>query len=301
MNKLPKTKKLKKFPLNAFNEQMKNFIKKGAISINCPEDYIAAYVLACGSIVIGNSYAIKPKNGWTEKPNLFLSVIGDPGAKKSPAMNYAIKPLTKIQEMYVEDFLIERNEIINKKKKGEDVSDIPKPLLKQIRTTDTTVEALVELFLNNLHGVIITLDELAALINSCNQYKGGKGNDLEHFLNAWSSEMIVKNRKNESNPTIVNNPFLSICGSIQPEVVTTQNKGKDNGFVDRFLFSFPESIPAKHTDEEVPTELLMYYSDLMVNLFIKYSEISEQNKKHPIDLELSNDAKKVLKKWHEKH
>jgi len=62
-------------------------------------------------------------------------------------------------------------------------------------TTDCTREALCDLLRENPRGLLVHRDELAGWARSLNQYKGGKGNDKQFWLNLWSGEPVAVNRR----------------------------------------------------------------------------------------------------------
>ena len=67
--------------------------------MQCPLDFIGATALVALGAAIGRRIAIRPQRStdWTEVPNLWGVIIGRPGAMKSPAMQEALKPLSRIE------------------------------------------------------------------------------------------------------------------------------------------------------------------------------------------------------------
>ena len=72
-----------------------------------------------------------------------------------------------------------------------------------------------------------------------NKYR--EGGDKEHWLSSWNGESINLNRKTAKS-SFVEKAFLPIMGGIQPGVLDSfyTDENKDNGFLDRMLFSFPD-------------------------------------------------------------
>src|SRR5215208_3955636 len=52
-------------------------------------------------------------------------------------------------------------------------------------------------------------------------------------------------------PGDIPEPWVSVVGSIQPEILPELNIGRNDGMLDRFLYSYPEPRYEKHTDHEV--------------------------------------------------
>jgi len=98
-------------------------------------------------------------------------------------------------------------------------------------------------------------DELTGWINSLDQYKAkGSGSDRQFYLSAWSGNPINVLRKNpDSPPVFVPHPFLSVIGGTQPDVVAAF-RGHNDGFSDRILFTYPESIRSDKERWTVPSD-----------------------------------------------
>ena len=72
--------------------------------------------------------------------------------------------------------------------------------MKQILTTDSTIEALKDILSANPHGIIFPADELTAWVRSMSQYKAGRGDDRQQYLSIWSGTQLVINRKGTQDP-----------------------------------------------------------------------------------------------------
>ena len=60
-------------------------------------------------------------------------------------------------------------------------------------------------------------------------------------MNAWKGVPSMILRADESRSITIDNPFLTIYGTIQPDVarILLNDKGWDDGFLDRWLFAYP--------------------------------------------------------------
>ena len=121
------------------------------------------------------------------------------------------------------------------------------PTLERHIVRDTTVEALVAVLEQNPRGLLMVLDEASSLAASMNQYKGGKGSDRQYYLTMWSGEPISVDRKTNSDlvPIRVPQPFLCIAGMMVPDMIGAfvEAGGRHDGFLDRFLFAYPDPVP----------------------------------------------------------
>src|SRR5581483_11654330 len=121
------------------------------------------------------------------------------------------------------------------------------PTMQQILTTDTTIEALSGLLHENPRGIIVKHDELTGLVHSMNQYKGGHGADKQHWLSFWGGASITVNRKKQ-DPLFIAKPVVNIIGCLPPDMLNelTDERGRQDGFIHRILFAFPDRVPKSY-------------------------------------------------------
>ena len=120
--------------------------------------------------------------------------------------------------------------------------------------SDITTESLGIILNDNPRGVVMIRNELSGLVAGLNQYKGGKGHDRQVYLSLWDGDSFVIDRKSDHSrdgaPLYVLDPFTAIVGNLQPDVLV-QLRGEsvrgvlppNDGFLDRFLFSYPTDLP----------------------------------------------------------
>ena len=166
------------------------------------------------------------------------------------------EPLRKKQKQLFAEYSQSRNAWENLS--AEQKQKIPRPRLRQVLTTDCTIEALKDVLADNPHGIVYLSDELTGWSRSMGQYKGGRGDDRQHWLSIWSGTQIVTNRKG-AEPIVINNPFVSIMGGVQPDALGDLiDDGREDGFAARILFSYPDPIPNKDWSEDVVKESVRY-------------------------------------------
>ncbi|HVF01098.1 MAG TPA: DUF3987 domain-containing protein [Rubrobacteraceae bacterium] len=204
------------------------------------------------------------KRGWKESAALFAVVVAEPGDKKTPAQKAALAPLWQAQKRlkkeYQEEYEVYEEELRHWEaerkvaaKEGEAAPPKPKePVLKSVVVDDVTVERLADILDENPRGVTSAQDELSGWVLSMNQYKaGGKGADRQFWLRVWSNATVKVDRKSRKVPAIIPEPWVSVVGSIQPEILPELHIGRNDGMLDRFLYSYPEPQRTRHTDEVV--------------------------------------------------
>ena len=69
---------------------------------------------------------------------------------------------------------------------------------------------------------------------------------------------MLVNRKSRKDPIVLNNPFIAVTGCLPPEVLPdlSDERGREDGFVHRILFSYPNPLPGAWTENEIdPTTI----------------------------------------------
>ena len=252
------------FPVDALPESCRRYVREAATSIGCAPDLVAVPLLGLLSSAIGNSRQVELKRGWNESAAIFAVVVAEPGDKKTPAQKAALAPLwqaqKKLKKEYQEEYEVYEEELRHWEaerkvaaKEGEPAPPKPKePVLKSVVVDDVTVERLADILDENPRGVTSAQDELSGWVLSMNQYKtGGKGADRQFWLRVWSNAPVKVDRKSRKVPAIIPEPWVSVVGSIQPEILPELHIGRNDGMLDRFLYSYPEPRRARHTDEVV--------------------------------------------------
>jgi len=232
--------------------------------------------------------------------------VAPPGSKKTPAAKVAIQPVWERQselkkkcqeerEAYEAEY---RQWAADKRQtsEGEPVSDPPdEPTIERTVVGDTTVEALQSVLAANPRGVLVAREELAGWARSMDQYRSGKGADRQFWLSAWSNDPVSVDRKGKAEPTIIESPWLSVVGSIQPSVLPELVAGREDGLLDRFLLAYPDPQRTRLSDDEISQER----SDQLRHLYGKLTrlEIREGENGEPIPgvVRLAPDAWDVFK------
>jgi hypothetical protein len=310
---------LPEFPHEVFPTAVSKFIVEAAEAINCPADFIGVSVMATLASAIGSSFVIQLKNGWTEPPIFFSAIIADPGSKKSPALSSATIPIKEIQKQYAElfyqqkkqyekelcDFETFAEEWKHKSKQEKAKASRPQkpvaPSLKQLITNDATIEALADLLCNNPKGILFIQDELAGWVKGMNQYRNGKGSDQEKWLSFWNGSQTIINRKSQEEPLVLNNPFVSVIGCLPPDIISDLSGGKNNGFVDRILFAFPDPVPAKYSEIEISSGTISGYCNVFNKIYEMNAVADEFGNIAPVHVALSETAKERWIAWFNEH
>ncbi|MFO0800575.1 MAG: DUF3987 domain-containing protein [Gemmataceae bacterium] len=286
---LPTLPPVPEFPLGVFPEKVADYWRAAAASLHVPVDYVAVPGLALLGAAVGRSRAAEVKPGYTEVPLFWVAVVAPPGSTKSASLALARAPLAKAERAWLEahrkemtlfDAEADRHAARMKEWKtggceGEPPAPPRRPVLRQATLDDTTTEAAAKVMADNPRGVVVVKDELSAFVGGMDQYRAGRGADKQFWLSAWACAMAKVNRAKDHalGPMVIPHPFAAVCGMLCPDalaVLRGENRHGDapgDGFLDRFLISFPDPLPAvAETFATVPAELSAGYAEVVLDL-----------------------------------
>jgi hypothetical protein len=98
----PALKPVPMFDSDMLPDALREAANDMADRLQCPIEYIVVSMLSAAGAVIGNKVGIYPRQfdeTWEVYPALWGGIVGDPGSKKTPAIQAAHKPLRHIEEM----------------------------------------------------------------------------------------------------------------------------------------------------------------------------------------------------------
>jgi hypothetical protein len=229
------------FPVGALPRGLQTFVTSIASALPCPVDFPGAMMLPVLSAFIGRKRCVEIKPSWQEHPLLWVAVVAASGDRKTAALNKVAEPLRRKQYQLKIEYMeaVRQHALLP----PEQQATLAEPQMHQVLTTDSTIEALKDVLGANTTGIMYLADELSGWARGMSQYKGGRGDDRQHWLSIWSGVQIVCNRKG-APPTVINNPFVSVTGGIQPPALADLiDDGREDGFAARILFAYPNPIP----------------------------------------------------------
>lgn len=309
------------FPVDAFPPAMREFVVETAESIGCDESFVALPILAALAGVIGNTRVILLKRGWVEPAVVWAVIIGESGTTKSPALFAALWMILKRQKaalkahqealrQYEQDVMRHEAAVAEwksnaKKAQGRDVPppEAPnEPVCERFWVSDITIEALAATLQNAQRGLMLIRDELAGWIKSFDQYKGGRGGDVAHWLTLHGARDLIVDRKG-GGTVYVPRAAVSIAGSIQPEIFARAlaREHHEDGLAARILPAMPPRRSEQWTESEVPEPLLLQTAELFDALYALQPGIDENNDPTPVVLPLTSEAKRAWIDFHDEH
>jgi hypothetical protein len=294
------------FPTDALPRPVARLVKEAAEAIGCPPDAIGLAALVALGAAIGNSRVIQPKKGWTESPAIFAAVIAESGEKKTAAIAAATDVAQKLEnrlnreyESKLEEFAgKEREYEVERKdaaKEGRAAPPPPEaPTAERVKVNDTTLEALIPILKENPRGLLQERDELVGWVKGFDQYKsGGKGAERQFWLSGWSNRPVSVDRKGQRGPVSVLRPFVSVIGSIQPDVMPELAENREDGMLERFLFSYAKPLNSLWTEDEISEGAISGYQDLYHQLRSLSLQLDELGDPEGVAVAFSPGAKEV--------
>lgn len=258
------------FPLDALPRTIADYVASIAQALPSPVDLVAVPALGAAAVAIGNALHLRVKGGWQEGARLWLLSIAPPGTKKSPALAAAIRPLREAQSDLHDAFRQQCNARAHEERASSPAALAAPPRLQQLYTSDTTREGLTALLADHPRGLALIADEGSGWIRSLNQYKRGKGDDRQFWLSLWSGSPLMVNRaRDRGRPTAyVAAPMLSVLGCLPPTALRQlqEEAGREDGFIDRILFSWPDPVPYCWTDVEPEPIAQQAYTEMFRRL-----------------------------------
>jgi hypothetical protein len=244
-----------------------------------PEVCLTSLLVATSSLhKTTTELVIHRSQGFSVPPTIFAGLVSESGQKKSPILKAIIKkPMNVLQrekrEAFQEALVRYEKEISDwdKCKSEERSSKFPegKPKFPQQRLyyfTNATGEGLLYQFQAHPDKALLAIvDELVGLFASQNKYSGGRGSDRQDILSAFDGTGATVLRATGTKADI-DGLLLSICGTIQPEVLKRlmRDCSDPDGQWARFLFVNQPLAAATLADDDgsgvdLTGRLLSYY------------------------------------------
>lgn len=237
-------------PLELFPKEIADVAEDAADRIRCPLDYTVWATLSAVAGLIGRGVGFRPRlyDDWTERLALWIVLIGPPSWMKTPALEDGTRSLRRQELLDYEVYKAEHAawkatcKEIRRMPKGEQDDPPPEPVQRRWMTSDSTTEKLAELLMPEVsHGMTMSRDELAGVINDLNRYRAGS--DRQFLLQSYSGGSYTVDRIIRGTHHVPD-LLLNIVGGIQPEVAQAIfAEGPDDGLAARFTSIWPSGPP----------------------------------------------------------
>lgn len=239
-------------PIDGLSEETQEIIEGYAKGYQCNRDIITAAVFMAASTAIGKR-ACTDDGRYKNYFPFFICVVAPSGSNKSTPMREVLRPLSERNAANYEAFREEMKQYEMEVKAGNENAE--KPRFRQLIISDSTPESRTKALMEN-PNVLLVSDEIATMLYNLNRYN--RCGEVPQLLSIWSMDDVIINRKSEM-PQLIREPFLSIIGGTQPDVLA-DTFGSDyfmsSGFNQRWLFVYPDDEPpAMYSESYVSTEI----------------------------------------------
>lgn len=232
--------------------------------LQCPLDYLAVAMLSAAGAVVGNKVGIFPyanDESWEVYPALWGGIVGDPGSKKTPSLQGALKPLQHLEsqasQKYVQDMQAHKQAMLSHEKaveawsknKSSGFKPVPpvEPKRERYVVHDSTYQALGVILANNPRGVLALADELSGLLQSLDT--AGQEAARGFYLTGWSGTGSYSFDRVGRGSISLDRYCLSVFGGFQPDRVkayvqfSQRGSTKNDGLLQRFqLLVWPDPV-----------------------------------------------------------
>ncbi|MGP4670659.1 DUF3987 domain-containing protein [Agrobacterium salinitolerans] len=210
---------------------------------------VAALAVCAAAIPDSITLKVKRHDDWEESARLWVALIGNPSAKKSPIINAATRPLRSIDDELVRQYLEKKRKYDSMEKAWR--AENPPPGQIRARIEDVTVEAVQEILKDSRAGVLLIRDELSGWFGSMEKYGSGKGAaaDRSFWLQTFNGGGYSVNRVGRG-VVAIDNLSVSMLGGIQPEPIRRiAADAADDGLLQRL---FPVCLGPSSVGMDVP-------------------------------------------------
>ncbi|MCF7559424.1 DUF3987 domain-containing protein [Sabulilitoribacter multivorans] len=258
------------FPVHVLPATFRNLVKGLNESLKFPIDYTGTAILVAIATAIGTTAKVKVKDKWYEFASLFTCIIGNAGANKTHPISTVFKALKAIDKETHDVFVKKYKEYETYQKtparERQIMVPVPEPILTKLILSNYTPEALSKRLNDNPRGCTVLTDELASFFEGMNNYS--KADNSSYYLSFWSNQATTIDRVSKPVPLLINTPFLSIIGGLQPRMLSKvfHSRKLDSGFFQRFLFAFPQEMKKEPINDNVlDAKIYEEYSNFITN------------------------------------
>jgi hypothetical protein len=249
-----------------------------------PEVYLTTLLTVASSLHHPKTRIwLSQEDDFDQPPSLYAGIVAPSSQKKSPILKaLAYKPLGKLWRedkknherdlRAYEQELADWEELSKEEKKEKDPPS--KPERAVLYFNQTNGEGLdYQAARQQNQGMLYLADEVASIVYSQNQYRGGKGSDRQNLLSYYDGTGNITLRA-DGIKSEFDNILLSILGGIQPSVLQKllANCEDSDGNWARFLFINQPAVAGKLHKDGGKVDL----TGLLTNIYRKIRALPEQ-------------------------
>ena len=266
----------------------KPMLAKAGAMPTAPE-YLFNTTLATTGSRIGTAarIVINPEGGYKQPCILWTANVSHSGQAKTPPQQEIINPLEEMEAAASELYDAQLDDYERSSDK-----DARPPVRQRRLLNNVTSSTKIRIHGQNPRGLLEYIDELVADYSRLNQYKSGKGDDLQLELGFWNGASVNYDRQDLQ--LFLKRTAFSKTGTYQWDTLARLMADETNfiasGYSARFLYCSILDAPPRYLD------LLSTTGDntLAQVLYWLYSELEKLNE---ADYLLSHEAKVLFQGW----
>ena len=170
---------------------------------------------------------------------------------------------------------------------------MPKPKRDRYVLNNCTAPVKIRIHYENPRGMLEHIDELASDYNRLNQYKKGKGDDLQVELEFYNGSNLSFDRTDSK--LFLERTGISKTGTHQWDNITRMIEENpefiDTGYYSRFLFVSVVDAPKRHLDLFNKNQAADRLKEYLSWLYVQLGQLRE------CDYFLDDEAKRLFQSW----
>lgn len=254
------------FPMHVLPQLLRDVAQDQAERTGAEQQAVAMALLAGTAGCVDGRTSVRVKRhdpSWLESPRLWVMLVGDPSAKKTPTISAALGPLRRLEAKAAAEYRAKK-EAWDRLPKDQRIGQ--PPVHSRFILNDTTTEKAAELLSENPRGLLSHRDELAGWIGDMERYgKGQNASARAFWLEAYNGGYYVQDRIARGTISVAN-LSISILGGIQPDRLRSISEGlTDDGLLQRFL---PVLMGRAGADADRPPDMSNLFFDEHISRLI---------------------------------
>ncbi|MFC5713833.1 YfjI family protein [Thalassorhabdus alkalitolerans] len=261
---------LPNFHVDVFPCWLRDYIEEVAEATQTPTDASGMLAISMLSSILSKKFFVSIAPQWSESLNSYVIIALPPGNRKSAVFDLLKEPITTFEKEEQNRLRVEIREkkaVLEAKHKRLDVlerqygragddsllneitvltNEIEEEILPAVPryiVGDITAEKLGVLLAENNEKMAVLSGEGGAVIgNMAGRYSSDGKSNIEIYLNGHTGDYTPIDRIGRE-PIVLQKPCLTIGIFVQPSVVRDFPLAfKERGLMQRFIYSFPESL-----------------------------------------------------------
>lgn len=228
-------------PLWGISQRNQQMVKAVANGYHAHTDYALAGMFSAAAAMLGKRCHAKIEN-FDNYGNLWIAAVGRTSAKKSETTSWFLRPILR-HEAEVRNEHLKAMSAWRAAIRTKEGADEPMPVYRHTVENNTTDEQMLRALSEN-DAIMWYADELRLVFGLMGRYtKNGSASAMEsNMLSIFSYKSLMITRKSQ-DPMGVEEPCLTVMGTIQPDVLGDIMRGRNgDGMFQRFIYIWPDAV-----------------------------------------------------------